>query len=277
MNKTGATLLLCALALGGCDTQDVPAGYVGIKVYNYGTNKGVDHETLGPGRYKIGINEQLFLFPTFEQNPKYKNDTDGVKDEAGAPLSFQTKEGLEVEGDFSVTYFIEADNADDVFQRYRAGIEEINRGPLRNMLRDALNETASAMGIEDVYGSGKVAMLSQVQDVVVRRAKERGLTVTQVAFLGAVRFPPTITEALNAKIAATQKAQQRQNELAEAQAEAAKKVAAAKGDAESVLLAAKAQAEANRTLAQSLSPAVLEYQRLQISGATPFIQVPTKE
>ena len=51
----------------GC-LRKVPAGNVGIKVYLLGGEKGVDAEQKGPGRYWIGWNEDLYLFPTYKQN-----------------------------------------------------------------------------------------------------------------------------------------------------------------------------------------------------------------
>ena len=78
-------------------------------------------------------------------------------------------------------------------------------------------------------------------------------------------------------------AQQRQNEVAQARAEAEKKVAEARGEAESVLLKAKAQAEANRELASSITDQLVQYRALdkwdgvlpRITGnsAVPFVNV----
>jgi hypothetical protein len=69
----------------------VPPGYVGVKVYLLGSEKGVQQEVLPVGRYHIGINQQLHLYPTFvKQYPFTKSSTEGsVNDEA---FYFQTKE-----------------------------------------------------------------------------------------------------------------------------------------------------------------------------------------
>jgi regulator of protease activity HflC (stomatin/prohibitin superfamily) len=281
--------ILFGLLLTACNT--VPAGHVGIKVYLLGGEKGVDTEVLGTGRYWIGMNEELFLFPTYEQNPKY---TTGDND-SGAPISLQTKEGLAVEADVSVTYVIERANAAKVFQRYRQGIDEINKGPLRNILRDAFNEVTSTLPVESVYGEGKVAMVDSVQKLVTERASIAGITVTQVSLLGAIRLPPPVVAALNSKIEATQRAQQRENELREAEAQARKAQAEArgladaqrekaKGDAEATWVKAEAQARANRTLAQSITASLIEYEKArkwngtlpQVTGnTTPMLQLST--
>lgn len=260
MKRILLTIVLASMTLTGCVCDTVPAGHVGIKVYLLGGAKGVDHEVVGVGRYWIGINEQLFLFPTFEQNPKYTLQSES---DSGQSVEFQTREGMAVDADFSITYAIQAEKAAKVFQRYRSGIEEINRGPLRNILRDAVNEVASKLPVESVYGEGKVAMLDNVQTMVIARAEEAGITVSQVSLLGAMRLPEQVTTALNAKIEATQRAQQRENELREAEAAAKKEVATAEGRAQSLLTEAKAQAQANQILAESITNTLVEYERVK--------------
>ena len=56
MKKT--LLALSILSLIGCSRVEV--GQVGIKVHMLGGDKGVDSEELGPGRYWVSMNEQLY-------------------------------------------------------------------------------------------------------------------------------------------------------------------------------------------------------------------------
>ena len=105
----------------------------------------------------------------------------------------------------------------------------------------------------------------------------------KIYWIGEIRLPQTVIDSINAKNAATQMAQQRQNEVAQARAEAEKKVAEARGEAESVLLKAKAQAEANRELASSITGELVQYRALEKwdgvlprmtgNSAVPFINV----
>src|SRR5690606_2779718 len=135
----------------------VPTGHVGVKVYLLDDAKGVDAVELGDGRYWFGRNEDLFLISTFNQN-----DTC-----AGArELSFQTIEGLSVTAGVGISYHIDPTKVSTVFQKYRKGISEITDIYLRNMVRDALVKRASTLGIESVYGSGKAALIEQVQQDV---------------------------------------------------------------------------------------------------------------
>ena len=69
--------------------------------------------------------------------------------------------------------------------------------------------------------------------------------------------------ALNAKMEAMQRAQQRENELREAEAEAKKQVAKAEGSAKCAILQAEAEAKANLVLAQSVTAALIQWQTIQ--------------
>lgn len=273
--KHSMKMMLAVLAMmtfSACSTpQTVPPGHVGVKVYLYGTEKGVDHEVLGVGRYWISYNEALYVFPTFEQNPKW---TKGTEQDSGREVEFQTREGMAVNADFAATYTIDNKNVATVFSKYRKGVEEINKGPLRNIVRDAVGEVASKLAVEDVYGEGKAKMMTDIENLVKVRAAESGLTVTNVSLLGTVRLPDSVNTALNAKMEATQRAQQRENELREAEAQAKKEVAAAEGEAKkqqalaagraaSVLVEAEAQAKANRILAASLTQELIEMRKIE--------------
>lgn len=275
--------MLLLISVTAC--QKVPAGHKGIKVYLLGKDKGVDHEELPVGRYWIGINEELYLFPTFAQNYTWTQDkTEGSPNDES--ITFQTEQGLEVGADVGITYHIDPTKVSNVFEKYRRGVKEITDVFLRNQVRDAFVDVASKMPVESVYGSGKSAMVDEVQKRVQSEVKEIGIVVEKIYLIGKLRLPPTVVNALNAKIEATQKAQQRENELRTAEAEAKKKVANARGEAESILTKAKAQAEANKILSRSLTKELVEYERVKkwngvlpqvTSGATPLLNLNTSD
>lgn len=242
MKKTLSALLAC-LAISGC--SKVPAGNVGVKVYLLGGNKGIDSEELGPGRYWVGFNEDLYLFPTFTQNYEWTKDyRDGS--ETDESFTFQTREGLAVNADVGVTYRIDPAKVSLIFQKYRRGVEEITDQYLYNIVRDALVTNSSALPIESVYGAGKADLISNVQKVVSRSVEDLGILIERVYWLGELRLPPTVVTALNAKIEATQMAQQRRNEVEQARAEADKQIEVARGEAEARLAIAKAEAKSIR-------------------------------
>ena len=277
------TIALMCVALGGLAACSyVPAGNVGIKVNLLGGDKGVESEVLGVGRYWIGWNEDLYIFPTFMQNYVW---TAGVDE--GSPndesISFQTADGMTANADIGISYSIDPDKVSIIFQTYRRGVEEITDTFLRNMVRDALVKQSSNKPIEYVYGAGKSELLASVQKDVADQVAPLGINIGKIYWIGEIRLPPTVIDSINAKNAATQMAQQRQNEVAQAKAEADKKIEDARGEAESILRVAEAQAKANKLLAESLTTEFVQYQaitkwdgqlpKMTGSSAVPFIDV----
>ena len=281
--KKIAGAALVGVSLAACST--VPAGHVGVKVYLLGGSKGVDSEELGVGRYWIGMNEQLYIFPTYMQNYTWTKEPDATGNEDES-ISFQTVEGMTANADVGISYQLDPTRINKIFQTYRRGVDEITDTFLRNMVRDALVKQASTKPIEYIYGAGKAELLAAVQADVQRQTTDIGIKIDKIYWIGEIRLPETVIASINAKNAATQMAQQRQNEVAQARAEAEKKVAEAKGEADSILLKAKAQAEANRELSASITGDLVQYRALEKwdgvlprmtgSSAVPFINVDPK-
>ncbi len=230
---------LCAL-LSSC-ISTVPAGYRGIKVYLLGNKRGVTQKQLGVGAYILGLNQRVYKFPVFQQNYVWRDerDTRGYNNS----ISFQSKEGLDVTGDFGISYSLVPDSVPAIFQKYRRGIDEITNIFLRNMVRDALNTTASRMPIESIYGIHKRDLLLKVDSMVSRQTNKHGIIIDRIYTIGELHLPPSIETAINAKLEANQHSQQSQNEVKTVEAEANKKIAKARGDAESMVIGAKATAE----------------------------------
>jgi len=260
--------LLSLLAAVGC--SKVEAGHVGIIVDMYGSDRGVSEKTVGVGRYFLGWNEELFTFPTSLQNYVWTRSVNEGKatDES---ITFQTKEGLSANGDFGVTYSIDPAKVVVVFQKYRKGIDEITDVFLRNMVRDAFNTEAAKMAVEEIYGTGKKQLMDAVNKSVKEQTHPMGIEIEKIYLIGEFRLPQQITDAVNSKIGATQKAMQIENELR-----------ATKAEAEKVVVKAEAEAKANLALQKSLSKDYLEYLAIQkwdgklsqiSGGATPFIDL----
>lgn len=273
--------LFLSTSLVACGPATVPAGYVGVKIYLLGSNKGVDNEALPVGWYWLGLNEDLITFPTFMQNYTWTkaDDSNSLQDES---ISFQTIEGMTVNADVGISYQIDPTKVSTIFQTYRRGIDEITNVFLRNMVRDALVKESASKKIESIYGSGKADLIASVQQEVSNQVKDQGIIIDKVYWIGEIRLPETVVTAINAKNQATQMAEQRQNEVAQAQAEAQKQVAAANGEAESIRIKAQAQADANLLLAKSLTPELVQYKALETwdgklpqytGGPVPFIGV----
>lgn len=279
-------LILCVvmiLCVVGCSY--VEPGYVGIKVNKLGGDKGVNSQELPVGRYWIGWNEELYTFPTFSQTQVWtKDNTEGSPNDDS--FTFQTKEGLSVNADLGITYSLESQKVPLIFQKYRKGIDEITHTYLRNMVRDAIVKQASSREIESVYGTGKAELMDAVQKQVIEETLPIGIVIEKIYLIGELRLPQVVTNAINAKIGATQMAAQRENEVAQSKAEADKKIAEARGEAESKLLVAEAEAKSIKIKGDALAqnPKLVELSAVEKwngvlpqymlgGGSTPFINI----
>jgi len=280
--------LIAALYVG-CNLTRVPAGYRGVIVNLYGSEKGVSELSAGVGRYYMGWNREMYLFPTFLQNYSWTGEQ---------AITMQTSEGLSITTSAGITYNIAPDNVVKVFQKYRLGIEEITNTFLHNQVRDAMNEVASTMTVEAIYGSGKEKFITKVNELVKKEAAENGIEVDKIYLVGSFQLPTNVVDSINTKIQASQNAMRVENEVATSRAEAQKTIVDAKAAAErrvieaeanakQITLNAESQAKANKILAESLTPEFVQYQAIlkwdgqlpttNAGGAMPFINVGGKK
>jgi regulator of protease activity HflC (stomatin/prohibitin superfamily) len=138
------------------------------------------------------------------------------------------------------------------------------------------------MSVEDAYGPKKRELIEKAQKQLSDSVGDM-FEIEKLTVVGSFRLPDPVLKALEAKIAATQKAMMKENELREAEAEAKKVVAKARGDAEGRLALAEAEAKANYLVAKSLTPELVQWQALAKwngalpqftgGGAVPFINI----
>lgn len=278
-----AIILCSTMILTSCDR--VPAGYRGVIVNLYGQSKGVSEETVGVGRYYLGWNKELYLFPTFLQNYSWSDKQ---------AITMQTSEGLTITTNVGITYQISPDNVVKVFTRYRLGINEITNTFLHNMVRDAMNEIASTMTVDQIYSTRKEEFITKVNKMVKESSIKNGIDVDKVYLIGSFDLPSSVMDSINSKIQASQNAVKVENEVATSRAEAQKtivnakaaaerKIIEAEANAKQITLNAEAQAKANKILAESLTSEFVQYQAIlkwdgmlpttNATGAMPFINV----
>jgi len=232
----------------------VRPGYVGVVVDLLGNKQGVETQERHVGIQFIPPWKQIYFFPTFQQNDTWEGDED---------FQFQTCEGLAIRADIGISFHLKAEAVPVIFQKYRSGMQEISHVFIRNFIRDAVNISASKLKIEDLYGAGKEQFFSDIEKQVRLDLSPIGIEVDRIYLIGRFYFPENVIQALNSKIEATQRAQQRENELREAEAQAKKDIAAADGVSKCIILKAKAQADANTLLAKSISSELLRYESIK--------------
>ncbi len=259
----GVILLLLVLSVFLLRVTRIEAGHVGVEINLAGKQRGASEIPVRTGWVVYSpLTTQIIEFPTYVQTVKWTKDTSEghpINEEMG----FNSKEGMEIFVDVSLSYAIEAAKAPDFYVKYRLGdMESFTHGILRDVVRNSLNEVASTYVVEDIYGEKKAEFLNKVQTKIEQKLSPVGVSVQQFGFIGAPRVPTVIATAITAKAQAIQQAERARNELATTQAEAAKKIAEAEGDAKSLVTRAQGEADANRIRQNSLTPQLLELRRI---------------
>lgn len=255
-------LVAVSLMFTSCEYVKIESGNVGVKVDLLGSDKGVQTEVVGVGRYWLSMNEELYPFPTYQVNYVYTRDeTEGS--EANEEFTFQTKEGMICKADLGLSMHFEQSLISKMFQTYRKGVDEIRSVVVRKEIRDALNRVASGMPVEYVYGEGKGKLIDSVKYIIKNKLAPNGIIIDDLNLISAIRIPKSIEDALNMKVKMTQDAQKAENEVAKTKAEASIAIEEARGRAESKKILADAEAYYNRTVSGSLTSQIVEMKRIE--------------
>jgi regulator of protease activity HflC (stomatin/prohibitin superfamily) len=246
----------------------IEAGHVGVEINLAGSQRGASEIPVRTGWVLYSpLSTQIIEFPTYVQTVKWTKDVNEghpINEEMG----FNSKEGMEIFVDVSLSYAIDPLHVPDFYVKYRASdLDVFTHGILRDIVRNSLNEVASTYNVEDIYGDRKAEFLRKVQAMIEQKVAPVGVGVQQFGFIGAPRVPAVIASAITAKAQAIQQAERARNELATTQAEAAKKIAEAEGDAKSLVTRAQGEADANRIRQNSLTPQLLELRRIENNRA----------
>ena len=242
----------------------IGAGHVGVEVVLSGSQRGASEIPIRTGWvFYSPLRSQIIEFPTYVQTVKWTHDL-GEGNAANEEMGFNSKEGLEIFSDVSLSYSINPARVPDFYVKYRVSdLSQFTHGILRDIVRNSLNEVASTYPVEEIYGEQKTEFLNKVQRLIQLRVDPVGVELQQFGFIGAPRVPAVIASAITSKAQAIQDAERARNELAKTQAEAAKQIAEAEGTAKSAVTRAQGEAEANRIRQTSITPQLLELRRLE--------------
>lgn len=288
MKTPVAALLLMvigfSLITGGC--TKVPPGYVGIKVNQYGSQRGVEDFPLLTGKVWYNpFTEDVYQFPTFMQNAVWTRDkTEGSPNDDS--ITMNSIEGAVINADIALAYAFTPERVPYIFVEFKQDAETITWGYMRSQVRDAFSRKSSVMKVTEIFGVRKQELLEQVKQDLNERLGPKGFRFDMVSFVGALRVDEKVAASINAVLEASQRAIEAENKIRQSQAEAQQMMASAKGDSAQAVIRALGQAKANEVLQRSLTPALIQWQAISkwngilpqvTSGATPFIQVPTQK
>lgn len=264
-------VIVVVLAIGGVGCKRIGAGHVGIKVNMAGNQRGVeDYPTVVGWIFYIPFMTQVVEYPTFMQTATWTGDPRTGRQGQDDSISFNTKDQLLVSADINLSYIIMEKQVPHFYVQFRSdNLDNFTHGYLHNVAKDAFNGIGSKYTFDEINGEEKEKVLLAVKERINADLNKYGVLIQQFGLLGALRPPESVMKAITNKMEAIQRAQQAENEVREARAQAAKAVAKAEGEAKS-----------NHILAASISPALIQWRQLEITqqyvnkwnGARPMVE-----
>jgi prohibitin 1 len=217
----GCFLLIVFFIMGGCSLSCVPAGHVGV-VDVFGN---VKDYTLKPG-----IN---FPVNPFAKIVKMPVRTMEAKEE---DFTVTTKEGLSVKLDISVWYNLDAEKALLVYKKIGDNyVEKILDPAIRGIMRDAISE----YGCEQLYDiSSRQMVCDKARTLIAKELEPRGINIERM-LLRDIEFPNQVRQAIDAKMAMKQQAEQMQFVLQKETQEAERRRVEAGGIADAQVIISK--------------------------------------
>ena len=220
------------------------------------------------------LTEQIVLFPTSVQNVVWTQSANEGRpvDES---ITFSSGEGVNISADIGLSFHIEPTLAPRLYGRFRLNdLAVLSDGYMRNTVREAFNDVASRLPVQEIYGAGKSRMLADVTQKCRDVFGKDGIVIDQLTINGALRLPQNVMDAINRAMEATQNAIQSHNRVAQVEAEATQAITQAhgqaeaarekaQGDADALLIRARSEAQANEIIRLSTTPAVLQYRAIE--------------
>ena len=286
-----AIVMVVGMALAAMCLERVPTGHVGV-VYNM--NGGVDGEVLTQGwhmvsptkkvtTYSIGI-EQSYLTAS--------NKGDSKNDES---FSTPTADGKSLTVDLEFSYRFDETCITNTFTRFKGQSgEDVKNTFIKPKMIAWTQEVTAKYPVTDVFGD-KRQELNEALDVYLKeKFVPYGIVIDTVNFTNIATDEET-QAAIQKKVTAQQEMElaEIESKTAKIQAEKDKEVALiaaqkdkekaeieaemlkieAEGRAQAEMIAAEAQAEANRKIAASLTPELIEKIKYeQWNGELPTVQ-----
>ena len=244
---TGAVIGFFLLVFLFMSCERIDAGHVGVKVNQYGDNKGVSDvvEVTGMVFYNP-ITHSIYEFPTFIQHKEYTGDNSFV---------VNSKDGSEFHVSPIINYSVKREKVPAIFAKYRRSLEQIEEGFLKTAVFDAFRLATNKYTADELIGN-RQNYENEVRRILETQLLNEGFIVNQ--FTSNLVYPETFKAAIEAKNNAVQAALRAENEVKTAEAQAKIKVATAEGNAQALLTSAKAEAEANRLKQATLTPLLIQ-------------------
>ena len=287
-----AVLIIGGLFVGISCTEKIPAGYVGV-VYN-SLNGGVDGEVITQGWHLVSPTKKVTTYSIgIEQS--YLTSEDKGDSPVDESFSTPTSDGKSLTVDLEFSYKFDQDKIADTFIKFKGQSGNTVKDTfIKPKMRAWTQEVTAKYPVTDVFGD-KRQELNEALDVYLKHKFEPyGIIIDTVNFTN-ISTDSETAEAIQKKVTAQQELElanieaktakvqaDKDKEVALIAAEQEKEKAAivaeqkkihAEGEAQATKIKADAEAEANAKIAKSLTPELIEKQKIEKwNGSVPTVQ-----
>lgn len=276
---TGVVLVIALIVFFAC-MEKVPAGYVGIV---YSMNGGVSDDVLTQGWHFVGPTKEVTLYSVgIEQSYLTAGeDGDSKKDDSFEVPSSDGK-GLKV--DLTFTYRYDAERVTQLFTRFKGQSgKEVRDSFIKPNIVSWTKEVTAKYPVTEILGDERANLNVALSEYISKKFDPYGIIVENVSLID-IDADEETRASVQRKVNAQQELElaQIEQKTANVQAQKDKEVALiaaekerevetinaekakikAEGEAEAVRIQAEAQAEANEMIAKSLTPELIEQQKI---------------
>ena len=161
--------------------------------------------------------------------------------------------------DVNMTVKVSDNKAADLYAKYRLNFDDLLDNPIRNDVRSFIAQEAEKVPVScnlqaqqpvvegatqptaapctgSLMGAGRQAVIQRAYANLQRKWAAEGVEISNLQWVGTIRYPESITTAIQARTATEQRTLAAQQKEAEARANANAQIETARGEAESIRL-----------------------------------------
>lgn len=271
-----AILLIVSLIFAIICIERVPAGYVGV-VYNM--NGGVDGEVLTQGWHLVAPTKKVTTYSIgIEQSYLSSEEKGDSKDDES--FSIPTSDGKTVRVNLEFSYRFDEARVAETFVKFKGKSGEVIKDTFIKPKVIAWTQEVSAnYPVTDIFGDKRTVINAELDTYLREKFDQYGIIIDTVNFTD-ISVDAETSAAIQKKVTAQQELElanieaqtakvqaEKDREVALIQAQKDKEAAAIKAETEIIeaeaaadvaRIAAEAEAEANRKIAASITPELIE-------------------
>lgn len=285
-----AIAIAICLIVGFSCAKKVPAGYVGIV---YSMNGGISDDVLTQGWHIVSPTKEVTLYSIgIEQSYLTAGENGDSRGDDSFEVPSSDGKGLNV--DLTFTYRYDVDRVTQLFTRFKGQSgKEVRDSFIKPNIISWTKEVTAQYPVTDILGDERANLNKAVSDYIRERFEPYGIIIENVSLID-IDADDETRASVQRKVNAQQELElaqieqktanvqaQKDKEVALVKAEQDKETAEinaeqqrikAKGEADAIQIEAEAQAEANKMIAESLTPELIENNKIaKWNGEVPTV------